>query len=200
MFQNGGTVYLVIYKCISEAVNRKTRRHNEQEKKDKWKNKRLSNTNPTKIITHVNIKILLKYKQWDSCYSIFCFICMFCWSLFVLLYFFFWPLCSSSIYGFWLPFGIFKLFINLLKCNYLHKPFVFTFVCKFQISGSPKEFLHNESGIDKHDEGFVQTFEVDTKNMAKFEHVFVSVWSVNQVRNIYQNIRILISWLGMFWL
>ena len=30
--------------------------------------------------------------QWDSCYSIFSFICMFCRSLFVLLYFFFWPL------------------------------------------------------------------------------------------------------------
>ena len=31
--------------------------------------------------------------QWDSCYSIFSFICMFCRSLFVLLYFSFWPLC-----------------------------------------------------------------------------------------------------------
>ena len=30
---------------------------------------------------------------WGSCYSIFCFICLFCWSLFVILYFFFWPLC-----------------------------------------------------------------------------------------------------------
>ena len=82
------------------------------------------------------------------------------------------------------PFDIFKLFINPLYCNYLLKQFVSTFVCKFQISGSPKEFLHNESGVDKHDECFVQTFEVDTKNMAKFDHVFVSVWSVNQVRNI----------------
>ena len=30
---------------------------------------------------------------WGSCYSIFCFICMFCRSLFVLLFIFFWPLC-----------------------------------------------------------------------------------------------------------
>ena len=50
-----------------------------------------------------------------------------------------------------------------------------------QISGSPQEFLHSESGIDKEDEGFVQTFEIDTNNLATFEHVFVSVWAVNQV-------------------
>ena len=31
--------------------------------------------------------------QWGSCYSIFCFICIFCRQLFVLLHFFFWPLC-----------------------------------------------------------------------------------------------------------
>lgn len=41
--------------------------------------------------------------------------------------------------------------------------------------------MHNQSGVDKQDEGFVQTFEVDTKNLAKFENVFVSVWAVNQV-------------------
>jgi hypothetical protein len=43
---------------------------------------------------------------------------MFCRSLFVLLYFFFWPLqvvCSSSIYGLSdFPFGIFKLFLQVL--------------------------------------------------------------------------------------
>ncbi|CAC5407073.1 unnamed protein product [Mytilus coruscus] len=49
-----------------------------------------------------------------------------------------------------------------------------------KISGSPQEFLHNQSGVDKYDEGYVQTFEVDTKHLAKFEHVFVSVWAVNQ--------------------
>ena len=31
--------------------------------------------------------------QWDSCYSIFNFMCMLCRSLLVLLFFFFWPLC-----------------------------------------------------------------------------------------------------------
>ena len=87
-----------------------------------------------------------------------------------------------------LPFVLF--FICIL---YSLNLFVFNVICKFQISGTPKEFSHNESGVDKHDEGFVQTFEVDTKNMANFEHVFVSVWAVNQVRNIYQNIMILIS-------
>ena len=30
--------------------------------------------------------------EWDSCYSIFSFICMFCRSLFVLFYFFCWPM------------------------------------------------------------------------------------------------------------
>ena len=40
--------------------------------------------------------------QWCSCYSIFCFMCMFCRSLFVLLYFSFchYVVCFSSIYGF----------------------------------------------------------------------------------------------------
>ena len=36
--------------------------------------------------------------QWDSCYSIFSFICMFCRSLFVLLYFLFWPLCCLFVF------------------------------------------------------------------------------------------------------
>ena len=51
--------------------------------------------------------------QWGSCYSIFSFICMFCRSLFVLLYFCLGQcvVCSSSIYRFWYPFGIFKLFL-----------------------------------------------------------------------------------------
>jgi hypothetical protein len=39
----------------------------------------------------------------------------------------------------------------------------------------------------------VQTFKVETKNMAKFEHVFVSVWSVNQVRSIYHHVMI-VDW------
>jgi hypothetical protein len=41
-----------------------------------------------------------------SSYSIFSFICMFCWSFFVLCTFSFGHcvVCSSSIYGFWLPF------------------------------------------------------------------------------------------------
>ena len=50
------------------------------------------------------------------------------------------------------------------------------------MAGSPQEFLHNQTGVDKQDEGFVQSFEVDVKNLAKFEHVFVSVWAVNQVK------------------
>jgi hypothetical protein len=59
-----------------------------------------------------------------------------------------------------------------------------------QISGSPQEFPHNESGVDKQDEGFVQTFKVDTNNLANFEHVFVSVWAVNQVsKSIYLSER-----------
>jgi len=43
--------------------------------------------------------------KWGSCYSIFCFMCMFCGSLVVLLYYFFGRcvVCSSSMYGIWLP-------------------------------------------------------------------------------------------------
>jgi hypothetical protein len=39
----------------------------------------------------------------------------------------------------------------------------------------------------------ITIFKVETKNMAKFEHVFVSVWSVNQVRSIYHHVMVLIS-------
>jgi hypothetical protein len=49
--------------------------------------------------------------SWDSCCSIFSFICMFCWSLFVLLYFFFWPLCCLSV------FDIRILFAPLVSSN-----------------------------------------------------------------------------------
>jgi hypothetical protein len=49
-----------------------------------------------------------------SHHSIFSFMCILCRSLFVLLSFFFWPLCClSSIYGFLLPFSIFKLLFQL---------------------------------------------------------------------------------------
>ena len=49
--------------------------------------------------------------------SIFSFICMFCRSLFVLLSFFFWPLCRLLFFDILIliiPFGIFKLFLQLL--------------------------------------------------------------------------------------
>ena len=36
--------------------------------------------------------------QWDSCYSIFSFMCMFCRSLFVFLYIFFWPVYCLSFF------------------------------------------------------------------------------------------------------
>ena len=56
--------------------------------------------------------------------------------------------------------------------------------------------FHNESGIDKDDEGYVQTFEVETKNLAKFEHVFVSVWAVNHVSALLWTIQCVIQvWL-----
>lgn len=50
-----------------------------------------------------------------------------------------------------------------------------------QVSGSPEVFLHNESGIDKGDEGFVQTFPIETVSLGPYEHIYVSVWAVNKV-------------------
>ena len=43
--------------------------------------------------------------KWDSCYSIFSFLCMFCRSLFVLLIFFLLPFCCLSLFDlrFWFP-------------------------------------------------------------------------------------------------
>ena len=54
--------------------------------------------------------------KWGSCYSIFCFICMFCRSLFVFLYFFFWPLCCLFFFDIQIlitPF--FKFFLEKSK-------------------------------------------------------------------------------------
>ena len=51
--------------------------------------------------------------QWGSCYSIFCFMCMFCRSLFVLLSFFLLVI-VLSVFRFTdsdYPFGIFELFL-----------------------------------------------------------------------------------------
>ncbi|XP_076113981.1 uncharacterized protein LOC143082265 [Mytilus galloprovincialis] len=90
----------------------------------------------------------------------------------------------------WMTWSRYKLWISWLGFTDLHtgiEKYSVSIGSKYmmddfnKISGSPQEFLHNQSGIDKHDEGFVQTFEVDTKNLAKFENVFVSVWAVNQI-------------------
>ena len=56
--------------------------------------------------------------QWDSCFSIFSFICMFCRSLFVLLYFFFLAIVLSVRLRYTdsnCSFGIFKLFLCFRK-------------------------------------------------------------------------------------
>ncbi|VDI63397.1 Hypothetical predicted protein, partial [Mytilus galloprovincialis] len=90
----------------------------------------------------------------------------------------------------WMNWSRYKLWLSWLGFTDLHTGIDKYFVSlgsKYmtddfnKISGSPQEFLHNQSGVDKYDEGYVQTFEVDTKNLAKFEHVFVSVWAVNQI-------------------
>jgi hypothetical protein len=54
--------------------------------------------------------------EWDSCYSIFSFICMFCRSLFVLFYFFFWPM--------WVPPRYFVRVSNLCVLFCLFVPFL----------------------------------------------------------------------------
>jgi hypothetical protein len=71
-----------------------------------------------RIVVNVSITFFLCVSLYiffrGSYYSIFSFICMFCRSLFVLLYFFSFghcDVCSSSICGFWVPFGILKLFL-----------------------------------------------------------------------------------------
>lgn len=50
------------------------------------------------------------------------------------------------------------------------------------VFGSPAKFQHNSSEFDKGDEGFVQTFAVETKNLGQFDNVFISVWSINKVQ------------------
>ncbi|XP_076113983.1 uncharacterized protein LOC143082268 [Mytilus galloprovincialis] len=90
----------------------------------------------------------------------------------------------------WMTWSRYKLWLSWLGFTDLHTGIDKYFVSlgsKYmtddfnKVSGSPQAFLHNQSGVDKYDEGYVQTFEVDTKNLAKFEHVFVSVFAVNQI-------------------
>ncbi|OPL21605.1 hypothetical protein AM593_02329, partial [Mytilus galloprovincialis] len=46
----------------------------------------------------------------------------------------------------------------------------------------PKKFQHKDNGIDKGDEGKVQTFEVDTTKLTDYDYVFISVWSFNKIK------------------
>ncbi|VDI80173.1 Hypothetical predicted protein [Mytilus galloprovincialis] len=50
-----------------------------------------------------------------------------------------------------------------------------------KVKGSAEVFPHNDSGIDKGDEGFVQTFSIETVSLSPYEHIYVSVWAVNNV-------------------
>lgn len=47
----------------------------------------------------------------------------------------------------------------------------------------PHRFQHSDDGVDKKDEGKVQTFEVQTKKLTGYEYVFISIWAFNKVRH-----------------
>ena len=50
-----------------------------------------------------------------------------------------------------------------------------------QVPGQPIEFTYNDSGITYKDEGPIQYITVSTQRLTSYEHVYVSVWAVNQV-------------------
>ncbi|XP_046543946.1 uncharacterized protein LOC124254113 [Haliotis rubra] len=47
--------------------------------------------------------------------------------------------------------------------------------------GSPAEVSHDASGVDKGDEGVIQTFTVPTETLPPEGSVFVAIWAVNRV-------------------
>ncbi|VDI13269.1 Hypothetical predicted protein, partial [Mytilus galloprovincialis] len=90
----------------------------------------------------------------------------------------------------WMIWSEYKLWLSWLGFTDLHtgiEKYLVNVGSKYmqsdinKVRGSPEVFLHNESGIDKGDEGFVQTFSIETVSLSPFEHIYVSVWAVNKV-------------------
>ncbi|XP_062606252.1 uncharacterized protein LOC134268062, partial [Saccostrea cucullata] len=47
--------------------------------------------------------------------------------------------------------------------------------------GVPKRINHTTTGIDKHDEGKVQTYRISTRKISTFDYLYLSIWAVNKV-------------------
>eukprot|EP00105_Crassostrea_gigas_P011291 XP_011426884.1 PREDICTED: uncharacterized protein LOC105327902 [Crassostrea gigas] len=47
--------------------------------------------------------------------------------------------------------------------------------------GTPKQINHSTNGKDRYDEGKVQTYRIPTQKLSAYDHLYVSVWAVNQV-------------------
>nr|XP_034332757.1 uncharacterized protein LOC105327902 isoform X2 [Crassostrea gigas] len=47
--------------------------------------------------------------------------------------------------------------------------------------GTPKQINHSTNGKDRYDEGKVQTYRIPTQKLSAYDHLYISVWAVNQV-------------------
>ncbi|XP_063408922.1 uncharacterized protein LOC134692402 [Mytilus trossulus] len=96
---------------------------------------------------------------------------------------------NRHVDGWWMKWSTFKLWLSWIGFSDLHSGIDYYMVSVGSIymlddlnsDNKQKKFHHNDDGVDKGDEGKVQTFEVDTKKLTDYNYVFISVWAVNKV-------------------
>ncbi|XP_063408929.1 uncharacterized protein LOC134692410 [Mytilus trossulus] len=96
---------------------------------------------------------------------------------------------NRHVDGWWMKWSTFKLWLAWIGFSDLHSGIDYYMVSvgsrymldDLNSDNKPKKFQHNGDGVDKGDEGKVQTFEVDTTKLTDYEYVFISVWAFNEV-------------------
>ncbi|XP_052082402.1 uncharacterized protein LOC127720030 [Mytilus californianus] len=91
--------------------------------------------------------------------------------------------------GWWMKWSTFKLWLAWIGFSDLHSGIDYYMVSvgsrymldDLNSENKPEKFHHNGSGVDKGDEGKVQTFEVDTTKLTDYNYVFISIWALNNV-------------------
>ncbi|XP_076086914.1 uncharacterized protein LOC143057491 [Mytilus galloprovincialis] len=91
--------------------------------------------------------------------------------------------------GWWMKWSTFKLWLAWIGFSDLHSGIDYYMVSvgsrymldDLNSENKPEKFHHNGSGVDKGDEGKVQTFEVDTTKLTDYNYVFISIWAFNNV-------------------
>ncbi|XP_076085244.1 uncharacterized protein LOC143056054 isoform X2 [Mytilus galloprovincialis] len=90
---------------------------------------------------------------------------------------------NRHVDGWWMKWSSFKLWLAWIGFSDLHSDIDYYMVSvgsrymldDLNSDNRPKKFQHKDDGIDKGDEGKVQTFEVDTTKLIDYDYVFISV-------------------------